>query len=295
MRLQFINTNNSGNIQMSNISNSGILSLFVSSTSSITPVATGSVYQQLNIIATYLRNYTSDLKNPSFFTYFLDGNEYQILDGGNDMFDQGNFTAPWLRNNTSYINQFSIPVPSVALNYSSQSATITDTNFHYVSLGYVQSTGSFPGGTQNPIYHPLTMLGARNGSGPIGFQKAGNIGADGGGFLVSGTVYSGSVVNGFTTYAFYRQSYGQALDPSICDVYMLLGHPNWNSVFDTVVSSSAAGTQGQGAALYATGSSKDILAITTLLSRPNPNVIPANDIKTVVDNYTRRIKEALGY
>lgn len=280
---------------MSNISNSGILSLFVSSTSSITPVATGSVYQQLNIIATYLRNYTSDLKNPSFFTYFLDGNEYQILDGGNDMFDQGNFTAPWLRNNTSYINQFSIPVPSVALNYSSQSATITDTNFHYVSLGYVQSTGSFPGGTQNPIYHPLTMLGARNGSGPIGFQKAGNIGADGGGFLVSGTVYSGSVVNGFTTYAFYRQSYGQALDPSICDVYMLLGHPNWNSVFDTVVSSSAAGTQGQGAALYATGSSKDILAITTLLSRPNPNVIPANDIKTVVDNYTRRIKEALGY
>lgn len=294
MGIEFKNTNNTGNLIISNASNAGFISFFADYTSSISPIFTASVYLHLNTIVSYLRNYTSDLKNPNFFTYFLDGNSYQILDGGNDMFDQGNYTAPWLRNNTNYTNLSSINIPP-ALSYASQSSTLVDTNFYYVSLGYIQSTGSFPGGTQNPLYHPLTLLGARSGSGPIGFQKAGNIGADGAGFLVSGSIYSGSVVNGFTTYAIYRQSYGQGLDPSICDVYILLGHPNWGSVFGTVVSSSITNTTIQGAALYATGSSSEILAITTLLSRPNPNAIPASDIKTVVDNYTLRIKQALGY
>lgn len=294
MGIEFKNTNNTGNLMMSNASNAGFISFFTDYTSSVSPIFTGSAYLHLNTIISYLRNYTSDLKNPSFFTYFLDGNAYQILDGGNDMFDQGNYTAPWLRNNTNYTTLLSITIPP-ALSYASQSSTLVDTNFYYVSLGYLQSTGSFPGGTQNSLYHPLTLLGARSGSGPIGFQKAGNIGADGGGLLIFGSIYSGSVVNGFTTYAVYRQSYGQAVDPSICDVYILLGHPNWGSVFGTVVSSSFNNTNNQGAALYATGSSTEILAITTLLSRPSPNAIPASDIKTVVDNYTLRIKQALGY
>jgi hypothetical protein len=243
----------------------------------------------------YLRANSGSLRNPSFFIYYLDGNAYQISDGGNDMFDQGNFTAPWLRNNTSYIVGNSIPTPSPALNYTSQSSTITDTNFYYASSGYSQSTGSYPAGSQNQSYHPLTMIGARSGSGPIGFQKAGNIGADGGGFLVTGSIYTGSIVNGFTTYAFYRQSFGQSVDPSICDVYVLLGHPNWGSVFGTVVSSSIAGTSNQGAALYATGSSSEILAMTTLLSRASPTAIPLNDVKTVVDNYITLVKTVLNY
>ena len=268
-------------------------------TPSITPSApnplSGSVYTLINTIVPYLRANSGSLRNPNFFTYFLDGNAYSILDGGNDMFDTGNFTAPWLRSNTNYTSGNTIPVPSVALNYSSQSATLTDTNFYYASLGYVQSTGSFPSGTQSSIYHPLTLIGARSGSGPIGFQKAGNIGADGGGLLVTGSIYSGSVENGFTVHAFYRQSYGQSSDPSICDVYVLLGHPNWGSTFNTVVSSSLASTQNQGAALYATGSSSEILAMTTLLSRPSPTVISSGDIKTVVDNYITLVKTVLNY
>jgi hypothetical protein len=211
------------------------------------------------------------------------------------MFDGGNFTAPWLLNNTSYLNSNNIPTPTPALNYSSQSSTLTDTNFYYAASGYVPATGSFPAGTQSGIFHPLTMIGARNGSGPIGFQKAGNIGADGQGFLISENIYTGSVVNGFTTYAFYRQSYGQLSDPSICDVYVLLGHPNWGSTFDIVVSSSVAGTQLQGATLYATGSSSELLAMTTLLSRPASTAIPLSDIKTVVDNYITLVKTVLNY
>jgi hypothetical protein len=243
----------------------------------------------------YLRANSGSLRNPNFFTYFLDGNAYFISDGGNDMFDGGNYTAPWLRNNTNYTSGNSIPTPTPSLNYSSQSSTLTDTNFYYAASGYSQSTGSFPSGNQNGSFHPLTIIGARSGSGPIGFQKAGNIGADGGGLLVTGNIYSGSVVDGFTAHAFYRQSYGQSSDPSICDVYVLLGHPNWGSSFDTVVSSSVAGTQIQGAALYATGSSTEILAMTTLLSRASPTVIPLADIKTVVDNYITLVKTVLNY
>jgi hypothetical protein len=244
----------------------------------------------------YLRANSGSLRNPSFFTYFLDsGNAYSITDGGNDMFDGGNFTAPWLRNNTNYTSGNSIPTPSPALNYSSQSSTLTDTNFYYAASGYIPATGSYPAGTQSGIFHPLTMIGARSGSGPIGFQKAGNIGADGGGFLITGSIYSGSVVNGFTAHAFYRQSFGQLSDPSICDVYVLLGHPNWGSTFDIVVSSSVAGTQLQGAALYATGSSSELLAMTTLLSSLSSSAIPSGSVKTVVDNYITLVKTVLNY
>jgi hypothetical protein len=294
MPLTLSNTSSQGGFTLSNFNLGGTISLLNTVTASLSP-SSGSVYTQLNTIVTTLRANTGSLRNPSFFVYFLDGNAYSITDGGNDMFDGGNFTAPWLRNNTSYISGQSIPTPTPALNYASQSATLTDTNFYYASIGYSQSTGSFPAGTQNQIYHPLTLIGARNGAGPIGFQKAGNIGADGGGSLITGSIYSGSIVDGFTTYATYRQSFGQGLDPSICDVYILLGHTNWNSVFDTVVSSSVAGTSIQGATLYATGSSSEILAMTTLLSRSSPTAIPASDVKTVVDNYISLVKTSLNF
>jgi hypothetical protein len=280
------------NFKVVNNINSGSIVMFVSASSS--PSISGSVFSQINTIMPYLRANSGSLRNPNFFTYYLDGNTYFISDGGNDMFDGGNYTAPWLRNNTSYTSSNSIPTPSPALNYSSQSSTLTDTNFYYAASGYSQATGSYPAGTQSSTFHPLTMIGARSGSGPIGFQKAGNIGADGGGILVTGSIYSGSVVNGFTAHAFYRQSYG-AGDPTICDVYVLLGHPNWGSVFDTVISSSIAGTALQGGALYATGSSSELLAMTTLLSTVSAAIIPSGSVKTVVDNYITLVKTVLNY
>lgn len=284
----------SGNLTLTNTNNSGNIVMSVGSTP-IPPPTSGSVFTQINTIMPYLRANSGSLRNPNFFTYYLDsGNAYSITDGGNDMFDGGNFTAPWLRNNTSYTSSNSIPIPSPALNYSSQSSTLTDTNFYYAASGYIPSTGSYPAGTQSGIFHPLTMIGARSGSGPIGFQKAGNLGADGGGVLITGSIYSGSVVNGFTVHAFYRQSYA-AGDPTICDVYVLLGHPNWGSVFDTVISSSIAGTQLQGAALYATGSSSELLAMTTLLSNVSAAIIPSGSVKTVVDNYITLVKTVLNY
>ena len=294
MPITFTNTSGTGNFTLINNSNSGQFLMSAGTTPPPPPIS-GSVFTQINTIMPYLRANSGSLRNPNFFTYFLDGNTYSITDGGNDMFDNGNYTAPWLRNNTNYTAGNTIPTPTPSLNHSSQSSTLTDTNFYYAASGYSQSIGSYPAGTQSGIFHPLTMIGARSGSGPIGFQKAGNIGADGQGFLITGSIYSGSVVNGFTAHAFYRQSYGQGSDPSICDVYVLLGHPNWGSTFDVVISSSVAGTQVQGAALYATGSSTEILAMTTLLSSLTSSAIPSSSVKTVVDNYITLVKTVLNY
>lgn len=293
MPLTLSNTSSQGSFTLYNFNLGGRLSLNNTVTASLFPVS-GSVYTQINTIMSVLRANTGSLRNPNFFTYFLDGNSYFILDGGNDMYDAGNYTAPWLRNNTSYLNSPNIPT-TVASNYASQSVTITDTSFYYASIGYSQSTGSFPGGSQNSIFHPLTLIGARSGSGPIGFQKGGNLGADGGGSIVSGSIYSGSVINGFTTYAYYRQTFGQGNDPAVCDVYVLLGHPNWGSVFGTVVSSSVNNTDLNGGTLYATGSSSEILAMTTLLSRTGSIAITFNEVRTVVDNYVSLVKTALNY
>ena len=268
----------------------------------VVTASTSTPYEQLNTITSYLRNYVTEFRNPQFFLYRLDGTAYTITDGGNDMFDAGgNSTAPWLRAGTNYTNPGStqIPVPP-ALPYSSQSRTLTDTNFGYVSFGYTQSAGTFPA-AQSSIYHPLTMFGARSGSGPIGWQKAGNIGADGGGSILTGSLYTGSNINGFTTYAYYRQTYGEGSDPNICDVYMLFGHSNWNSNFGTVIWSASLSRAGQGGALYATGSASNLLAVTTLLSRSGSTPagaslpISASDLQTVVTNYTTRMKEALNY
>jgi len=298
MPLTFSN-NGVGNFSLSNISGTGNLLFNVAT--AVTTSATGSPWQQINTIISYLRGYVTDFRNPLFFIYRLDGNAYQISDGGNDMYDGGNYTAPWLRAGTNYTNPGTGTIPTtIAINYASQSATLTDTNYYYASFGYTQSAGTFPA-AQSAIYHPLTVIGARSGSGPIGWQKSGNLGADSGGSIQTGSIYTGSILNGFTTYAYYRQTFGQGADPTVCDVYMLFGHSNWNSTFGTIAWSASLNTDSNGGALYATGSTSNILAVTTLLSRtgstPSGAGLPisASDIATVVNNFALRIRQALSY
>ena len=50
---------------------------------------TGDPYTQINTIATYLRNYMADFRNPSFYVYNLDGSGFYINDGGGDMYNGG--------------------------------------------------------------------------------------------------------------------------------------------------------------------------------------------------------------
>lgn len=246
----------------------------------------------LDTIATYLRSYltvdsdSGGLRNSDFYSYNLDGNEYYIQDGGRDMFDGGNYTAPALISGTTYLTATSIPNPP-RLGYDTVTEATTDTDFKYVSLGYGTS----------PDRRPLTMLGTRNNSGkPIGFQKAGDIGADGLGVISYDEFYTGQTFNGFTTYAFYRQSYGsQGNNATICDLYILLGHSAWSSSFGTVQDSLTVNQNRQGAQYRVYGANTfNVLAITSLLSVDNNLPIGSLVLQEIVQNYTYLIGQALG-
>ena len=256
-------------------------------------------YNDLQIIAEYLRSFMPEFRNPSFYAYRLDGNGFFIDDGGGDMYDNGNISSPWIIANTEYIGAdgYSSGVYPYAVNYTNSATTTNiDTSFGYISLGYQQYSD-----TQSLTYLPLTVLGSRDnqtyGSGlPIGFQTGGNSGADGGGTLSSGYIYSGAVVSGFTVYAFYRETFN-AGDPSHCDLYILLGHPNWDSTFGTVNSfAQPTNVGGCGGYLYTTGSgTQNILSIKTLLSKNSGQLVTSAECQTVVNNFVLRIKESLNF
>lgn len=256
-------------------------------------------FAQLETIATYLRGYMSDFRNPSFYAYQIDGDGYQISDGGGDMYDGGNVTSPWVIANTPYSGDsgYSISTYPYAVNYQNSGTTQTiDTSFGYISLGYEQYTG-----VQSLTYLPLTVLGSRDndtyGTGlPVGFQSGGNSGADGGGTLATGNIYTGNTVSGFTVHSYYRQTYN-AGDPSHCDLFILLGHPTWNSTFGSVYYGGAPTNLGSnGSYLYTSGvGTKNILSIKTLLSKNSGGQVTFNECKNVVDNFIIRIKESQGF
>lgn len=245
---------------------------------------------QLNTISAYLRDFMSEFRNPSFYAYRFDGNQYQINDGGGDMYDGGNYIYPVLISGTQYTGSSGSTQP-FSIGFSNTTATTVDTDFVYASLGYVQSA------TTLTAAHPLTALGFRSTVGrPVGFQGAGNSGADGGGTLSSGILYSGTVINTFTVHAFYRQTSG-AGDPSHCNVVILLGHPNWSSVFGTISSyAQPVSNGGNGFSFYTSGASvTGILAITTLLSKSGGIAVTAGECQTVVQAFVNRVKIATGF
>lgn len=245
---------------------------------------------QLNTIATYLRGYMSEFRNPSFYGYNLDGDQFRIQDGGGDMYDNGNYTYPWLLAGTNYATSTGNPAPTVTIGYANTTATTLDTNFVYASLGYANSSGV-------TVNHPLTVLGFRNTVGaPVGFQGSGNSGADGGGTLASGIIYSGTTVQGFTVHAFFRETYN-AGDPSHCNLVILLGHPRWGSVFGTISSyADPVSNGGNGYYFFTSGASvTGILAIQTLLSKNSGVLVTSAECQTVVDAFVNRIKIATGF
>lgn len=247
------------------------------------------LYENITGLADYMTGFMSEYRNPSFYSYTLDGDATYILDGGLDMYDAGNFTTPWLIAGTNYTSSAGTPVSNYPsrISYSNTTATLVDTSFRYASLGYGTS----------PDKRPLTVIGTRTGTGnPIGWQKGGNSGADGGGTLASGFVYNGTTVNGFTVYSYIRQTYS-AGDPSHCDLYILLGHPSWDSTFGTINSFAAATSFGSnGGYLYTSGTGvKNILAIATLLSKSSGVQVTNAECQTVTDNIINRVKLYFGF
>jgi hypothetical protein len=234
----------------------------------------------------------SEFRNPSFYGYNLDGNSYHINDGGGDMYDAGNWTYPWLISGTQYTNANGNSQQAFSIDYSSTTATTVDTDFVYASLGYAASSG-----TTITSNHPLTVLGFRTTTGrPVGFQLGGNSGADGGGTLASGILYAGDIIQGFTVHAFYRETYN-AGDPSHCNLFILLGHPSWISVFGTISSfADPVANGGNGCFFYTSGAGvSNILAIQTLLSKSGGILVTAAECQTVVQAFVNRVKLAVGF
>jgi hypothetical protein len=251
------------------------------------------LYNELDGLAAYLRNYMSEFRNPNFYNYWSDGTSIYISDGGSDMYDGGNFTTPWLLSNVTYTSNASSPASyPFAVSYANTGTTTADTSFYYVSLGYKQY-----GPPQDPIYHPMTVLGTRGTEGhAVGWQIGGNSGADGGGLLSSGLIYNGADISGFTTYAFYRETYNTS-DPSHCNLYILLGHSNWGSTFGTINTlAPPVNPDTCGGYMYTSGSTvKNILAIQTLLSKSSGALVTSGECQTVVQNFVNRIKLHFGY
>lgn len=253
------------------------------------PPSSLTLFTDLGVITSYLRNYMTDFQNPQFHTYTLDGDGFFINDGEGDMYDDGNATTPWLLSNQMYTGSTSYSSGNYphAVNYQTTGTTgVQDTTFGYLSLGY-----------DSPNLLPLTVFGTRainaNPGDPIGFQTGGNSGADGSGTVIDGHIYSGNTVSGFTVHSYYREIYGSG-DPSTCDVYILLGHPDWNSVFgDVYYGADLDSTNGNGSFFYTSGGgAQNVLAIKTLLSKYDGSEVTFSEINTIVDNFIIRIGES---
>jgi hypothetical protein len=256
---------------------------------------TGIPYLLIDTMITALRTNRDQLKNVNFYPYALDGDSYQIQDGTGDMYDFGNFTTPWLISGTGYTSnlQNRASFPSSVM-YSATGSSVTDTDFYFASIGYSQQTA---GSITTTIAHPLTVIGSRSVKGrPVGWQIGGNAGADGAsGAVGTSWVSVGSVINGFTVYSWYRQISG-AGDPSICSLFMLLGHPNWSSTFGGISTASNSNTDYCASWLYTSGANvENIVSIYSLLSRQSGVAVTYGQLVNITNNYTSILKTALGY
>lgn len=291
----FAVTNNSGTLSLSILGGDGIendifkINIRYSSTSGPILFTTGNIpiidvsslnpfeTNTFNGLCSYLSNYMTEYKNTSFFEYSLDGTSIYINDGGNDMYDGGNFTYPvYIGLSPNYSTSSSgSNLGGLALAYNTVTPTTVDGSFVYRALGYTR---------------PLTILGYRSVSNTVvGFQKSGNSGADGGGTLSSGFIYNGALVNGFTVWAFHRETYN-ASDPSHCDVYILLGHSAWGSVYGTVTTYADPVSNGGNGGLCHMQNCTNVLSIVTLLSKSSGVLVTTTDIQAVVDAYINRIR-----
>lgn len=256
----------------------------------------GIPYQLIDTMIIALRNNRDQLKNVNFNPYALDGDAFHIADGTGDMYDFGNWTTPALRSGIAYTsNQTSKVSFPFAVMYSATGSSLTDTDFYFASIGYSQQASL---ASTTTIAHPLTVIGTRSGIGAsIGWQVGGNAGADNlSGSIGSSFVYNGATVNGFTTYSWYRQISG-AGDPSICSLFLLLGHPNWSSTFGGITTFSFPNNTDYCGAMFLTSGPnvKNILAIYSLLSRSGGTAVTHGQLVNITNNYTSILKTALGY
>jgi hypothetical protein len=265
-----------------------------------------------------LNNYLSEYRNPNFFFYWLDtgGDDTIIGDGDNDMFDGGNRTLPQgpYSFNSRYITGSKAQSPQagdIAIAYETARTTqVYDTNFYYKTFGYGGGTNHQTGAWEFPLSvngnfspaanrkesRPLTAFGYRTGSNQtVGWAKIGNLGSDGNGVVSASFIYENATVNTFQVWAYRRIQYATT-DPSVCDLYMIIGHPRWGSVYGGVTAESTPASDGIQNAYLKMDNSTNVIAVTMLLSKVinfsaiNGAEVTAAECQTIVQNLTARMK-----
>ena len=222
-----------------------------------------------NNLRNTLSNNLTLFKNVSFYEYALDGTSVYISDGGGDMYDNGNYTHLFENGSQILTN----------LDYNTTNSTVG--NLRYGSLGYAR---------------PLTVIAVtqQNISRRFGMGRTGNEGAGGGGNVSSEIVYPvNSVVGGFIVHAWMKSIYN-ASDPSIQNLYVSIGHNNWNSTFQSADVMSYATNTDNGQSQYETTTTNNLL-MTTLLSKAGGVKVTIAEAQTVIQNFVGVIKGHFGY
>ena len=250
--------------------------------------------QSMNIVGSAIvggrTNYklTTDAHNISYGT----DNTF-ISDGGGDMYDSGNYTICVTSNiNGNFAGSGS--GNSQPVSYANTTSTTPNgssaTNYKYAAGGWVSGT--------NLTNHGALVVAATTGdSGDeyCGLAKGGDSGADGSGTKSQVDLYSNDTVNGFTVYASYMMTTG-AGDPSVIDLFILLGHQNWGTSFGTITKFNNTSTQSTNDGMWSVSTGQNnVLAIAVLAARTGGVAPVQSEMQGIVDDIIADIKSEFGY
>ena len=257
--------------------------------------ALGDLRTVLGTVGTAIQNNRTDYKvttDAHNITY--GGSEKYISDGGGDMYDSGNYTICMNESSPSY-SDFTAGgrSNSEAISYDDETVTTPSgsgvTEYRYIAGGHA---------TSNLTSHGALIVAATTGNSGhtyCGWARGGNSGADGSGSKSTVDLYTNSTVNGFTVYASYMATHGTG-DPSVCDLYILLGHTKWGTVFGTINKYSNTNTGYNSDAMWSEGASQNnVLAIATLAARTSGNLPVQSEMTAIVDDIIGDIKTEFGY
>jgi len=225
-------------------------------------------YKTFSEIAAPLVSSIALFKNVDFYQYRLDGNNMAISDGGGDMYDGGNATRIYIDGQASNSLRYDQTIPAV---FTSNSNKRVD----HVGMGY--SSGN-----------ALAYLCKCNQRAQIGFQKTGNLGADGGGIQVTDTVCNRDFLDGYEVYAWRRLVYN-AGDPSICDLYFAIADKS-STIYDTRMYGSVGGSTDDGFSQFYMDCT-NVLMGCILLSRPSGIAVPVSECKEVIRKMCNVLKK----
>ena len=207
----------------------------------------------------------NSLKNPNFYEYQLDGNQEVIRDGGQNMYDWGNYTDVWFEGSAQRVDYSN--------NTRVQTITRNGKRLDHVSLGY--ST-------------PLMYLCKSSNSCTMGFQKLGDNGADNRGQVAMNHIYSGELVNGLRVYAWRRMVFNTST-PSICDLCFAIGDDT--STFHSQTANVAGHNNTNSGYFGFSMQVTHVLMGVILLSKPHGLAVTVDECRDVINKICKALHD----